>query len=160
MQAQVESSNAARARYFRGSCAVSTKLLRSDSSTITTACKKRCRSRPSGHSSQREDTMSSIFTSDALAGEVALVTGASRGIGAAIAACWRLPALQLSVPRPARLVRTASHRPSATPGGALCSTLLTKRRCRLHQGYSEARRCADNSGQQRRHYPRQSAACA
>ena len=30
--------------------------------------------------------MSSLFTSDVLAGEIALVTGASRGIGAAIAA--------------------------------------------------------------------------
>ena len=34
----------------------------------------------------RDSSMSSTFSSDALAGEIALVTGASRGIGAAIAA--------------------------------------------------------------------------
>mgnify|MGYP003640041384 CR=1 FL=1 len=63
--------------------------------------------------------MSSIFAPDALSGEIALVTGASRGIGAAIAVALVEHVLPSSELRPARAARMVLLKSSATAGAAL-----------------------------------------
>ncbi len=62
--------------------------------------------------------MSQLFNANALEGEIALVTGASRGIGAAIAAALAAAGAQVVGTATSQGARTASRRPWVTRAGA------------------------------------------